>query len=188
MGEKAIKLLSPEEYLAEEKVSAIKHEYLGGAVHAMAGAGVRHNHIAGSAFGSLFTQLRGKPCFPIGSDTKIKIQTRDQTRFYYPDAGVICESGPEDQHFQENPVLIIEVLSDSTRRIDQGEKKDAYLQIPSLQAYLLIETAKPEVTLYARKGEDFTASIFNSLSDTISLPLLELTLSLAELYERVTFD
>lgn len=187
MGGEAIALVAPEDYLAAEKGSTIRHEYLGGAVHAMTGAGVRHNHIATSALLNLGSQLRGKPCFPIGSDTKIKIETNDQTRFYYPDAGVVCESGPEDQHYQEKPVLIIEVLSDSTRRIDQGEKKDAYLQIPSLQAYLLIETEKPEVTVYQSEGEKFVASLFTKLEDIITLSTFDLTLPLNELYERVEF-
>ena len=138
-------------------------------------------------FLSLGSQLRGQTCFPIGSDTKVKIDTGDQTRFYYPDAGVVCESGPEDQHFQEKPVLIIEVLSDSTRRIDQGEKKDAYLQIPTLEAYLLIETEKAEVTVYERKENQFIATLFNTLADIISLSSLGLSLPLAELYERVDF-
>lgn len=181
-------LISPEDYLAAEKDSPIKHEYLGGVVHAMAGAGTRHNHIAGSAFLSLGTQLRGKSCFPISSDTKIKIDTGNQTRFYYPDAGMVCESNPDEDHFQEKPVLIIEVLSHSTRRTDQSEKKDAYLLIPSLKAYLLIETDRPEVTVYERKNGHFVASIYNDLADLIAFPDLAVSLPLADLYERIDFS
>lgn len=188
MGEKAIALISPADYLAKEKCSPVKREYLGGVIHALAGAGIRHNHIAGSAFGSLFTQLRGKGCFPINSDTKIRIDTGSQTRFYYPDAGMVCQSNPDEDHFQDQPVLIIDFLSDSTRRTDQSEKKDAYLLIPSLKAYLMIETARPEVTVYERRDGQFVASVYNDLADSIAFPELGVSLALAELYERVDFS
>ena len=188
MGEKATALISPEDYLAAEKNSPTKHEYLGGIVHAMAGASARHNHIAGSAFLTLGNQLRGKDCFPINSDTKIRIDTGDQIRFYYPDVGMVCQSTPENQHYQDQPVIIIEVLSPSTRRIDQGEKKDAYLTIPSLQAYLLIETEHPEITVYERRDGQFIATIYQELSETIALPDLAVSFKVAEVYERIDFS
>jgi len=70
------------DYLAGEEVSEVKHEYLGGTVHAMAGASNRHNGIATSALLALGTQLRGKTCQPFNSDTKVRIEFPDHTRFY----------------------------------------------------------------------------------------------------------
>ena len=81
-----------EDYLAGEEVSDVKHEYLGGTVHAMAGATNQHNTIAGNAFALLHGQLRGKSCQPFNSDTKVRIEFPDHTRFYYPDAMVVCDS------------------------------------------------------------------------------------------------
>ena len=104
-----------EDYLAGEQVSDVKHEYLGGTVHAMAGASNRHNTITTNSLGSLYGTLRGKPCQPFNSDTKVRIEFPDHTRFYYPDTMVVCDSNTDTDHSQDRPVVIIEVLSDSTR-------------------------------------------------------------------------
>jgi hypothetical protein len=72
--------ISVADYLAGEEVSQTKHESLGGAVHAMAGATIRHNDIAGNCFATLHTKLRGKPRRPSNSDTKIRIEFPDHIR------------------------------------------------------------------------------------------------------------
>lgn len=115
--------LSIEKYLLGEEDSDVKHEFLGGVVHAMAGGTNRHNSIAFSAMLSLGNQLRGKLCQPFNSDTKVKIEFSDHTRFYYPDAMVVCRKNPETDHFQSLPDVLIEVLSESTRRTDMGKKR-----------------------------------------------------------------
>src|SRR5207253_6291531 len=132
-------LISIEDYLAGELVSPVKHEYLGGVVHAMAGARNTHNIIAGNIFAALHARLRGRRCRPFNSDTKIRVRLPTHVRFYYPDASVVCHSNAQNDSFQDEPVVIFEVLSKATRRIDGGEKKDAYLTIPSLSAYVLLE-------------------------------------------------
>ncbi|MCU0752372.1 MAG: Uma2 family endonuclease [Akkermansiaceae bacterium] len=180
--------ISVSDYLAGEELSETKHEYLGGTVHAMAGASIRHNNISGNCFASLHAKLRGKPCHPYNSDTKIRIEFPDHTRFYYPDAMVACQSNPDTDHFQTQPVVIIEVLSDSTRRTDLGEKRDAYLTISSLKVLLFVEPDAPSVTLYRRLPEGgFTTERHVGLEAEIPLPEIETSLSLAELYENVDF-
>lgn len=129
-------LVSVEDYLAGELDSPIKHEYLGGAVYAMAGARNRHNRIATNTLVAIGVRLRGQPCQPCNSDTKIRVRLPTQTRFYYPDASVVCQPNSDDESFQDHPAVIAEVLSKKTRRIDEVEKKDAYLTIPSLGVYL----------------------------------------------------
>src|SRR5262245_59045822 len=131
-------LVSVEDYLAGELVSPVKHEYLGGVVYAMAGARNKHNLIAGNTFVAIGARLRGRRCRPYHSDTKIRIRLPSQVRFYYPEMSVVCRPNPLDDSFQDEPAVLFEVLSRSTRRIDEGEKKDAYLTIPSLSAYVLI--------------------------------------------------
>jgi Uma2 family endonuclease len=174
------------DYLAGEEISETKHEYLGGTVHAMAGATNQHNSIAVSALVALGAQLRGKPCQPFNSDTKVRIEFPDHTRFYYPDALVVCQSSPASDHFQTQPVVVIEVLSDSTRRTDLGEKRDAYLTIPSLKVLLFIESESFAVTLHRRLQEGgFTIERHSGLDAIIPLPEIDASLSLAELYERV---
>ncbi len=181
-------LLSVEEYLEGEEFAEVKHEYLGGTVHAMAGATIRHNNIATNALGMLYGQLRGKSCQPFNSDTKVRIEYPDHTRFYYPDAMVVCQSNPETDHFQNQPVVVIEVLSESTRRTDMGEKRDGYLAIPSLKVLILVETDTPSVILYRRKPEGgFSCELYEGLDSVVPLPEIEVELGLGELYERVVF-
>ena len=143
-------LVCVDDYLAGELDSPIKHEYLGGVVYAMAGARNLHNRIATNTIVALGARLRGQPCQPYNSDTKIRVRLPTQTRFYYPDASVVCRPNPDDDSYQDEPAVIAEVLSKRTRRIDEGEKKDAYLTIPSLNVYLLIEQESAVVHVYRR--------------------------------------
>lgn len=180
--------ISIEDYLAGEEVSDVKHEYLGGIVHAMAGATNGHNTISGNAFGLLFGHLRGKSCQPFNSDTKIRIQFPDQTRFYYPDAMVVCVPNPATDRFQDRPVVVFEVLSESTRRTDLGEKLQAYLTIPSLEVLLYVEPDSPFVTVHRRRAAGgFATEHHAGLDAVIPLPEIEAQLALADLYERVDF-
>ena len=180
--------ISIADYLAGEEISDVKHEYLGGTVHAMAGATNQHNIVAGTIFGILFGMLRGKPCQPFNSDTKVRIEFPDHTRFYYPDAMVVCESNPASDHFQNQPVVIIEVLSDSTRRADLIEKRDAYFTLPSLKVLIFVEAEFPSVNLHRAKTEGgFAVEHHSGLEATIPLPEIDASLALAEVYERVTF-
>ena len=175
-----------EDYCSGEEISEVKHEYLGGTVHAMAGATNQHNRIAGSCFGFLYGKLRGKPCEPFNSDTKVRIEFPDHTRFYYPDAMVVCEPKSGTEHFQDRPVVIVEVLSDSTRRTDLCEKRDAYLTIPTLKVLLFIEPDAPSVQVFRSKpGGGFASEHYSGLDGVIPLPEIEADLPLAELYERV---
>ncbi len=180
--------ISIDDYLAGEEVSDVKHEYLGGIVHAMAGATNRHNTIALNSLVSLSVQLRGKTCQPFNSDTKVRIQFPDQTRFYYPDAMVVCVPNPATDRFQDRPVVVIEVLSESTRRTDLGEKLHAYLTIPSLGVLLYVEPDTPFVTVHRRRAAGgFAIEHHAGLDAVIPLPEIEAQLSLADLYERVDF-
>ena len=176
------------DYLAGEELGDVKHEFLGGIVHAMAGASNQHNAIAVNAVLSLGTQLRGKSCRPFNSDTKVRIEYPDHTRFYYPDALVVCHPNPSTDHFQDWPVAVIEILSDSTRRADLGEKRDAYLTIPSLKVLIFAESESPAVIVHRRKTEGGFAVVAHSgIDDVIPLPEIDASLPLAELYEQVEF-
>lgn len=178
-------LMTVAEYLAGEEAATSKHEYLGGTVHAMAGATNQHNTIALNAQFLLLGQLRGKPCQPFNGDTKVRIELPDHTRFYYPDAMVVCHPNPPTDHFQELPVVVIEVLSESTRRTDLGEKRDAYLAIASLKVFLCIEPHRAEITVWRRRVEGgFAVGRHSGLDDVVPLPEVGATLPLAGIYER----
>ena len=185
---KQIELVSVEDYLAGELASDVKHEYSGGFVYAMAGARNVHNTIATALLGSLYAQLRGKSCAPFNSDTKVRVQFPTHTRFYYPDAMVVCEPNPPDVTFQDHPVVIAEVVSNATRRIDEGEKRDAYLTIHSLMAYLVVETDRPRVVVHRRTDRGFVAEAYEGAGAVIPLEAIDAELPFTELYERVEFQ
>jgi Uma2 family endonuclease len=184
---KKLNLVSVEDYLADELVSPVKHEYLGGVVYAMAGARNSHNRIAGNTFFALTSSLLGRPCEAFNSDTKIRIHLRGHTRFYYPDVSVTCRPNPETDSFQDEPAAICEVLSRRTRRIDEGEKKDAYLTIPSLKFYVLIEQDSPAAVVFRRTSQGFVREVHEGLDAIIPLQEIEIDLPLAEIYRGVNF-
>jgi Uma2 family endonuclease len=182
-----LNLISVEDYLAGELESPVKHEYLGGVVYAMAGARNAHNIIATNTLASLHSRLRGRPCRPFNSDTKIRVRLPTHWRFYYPDASVVCRPNPQDDSFQDEPAVIVEVLSKATRRIDGGEKKDAYLTIPSLSAYVLLEQETAAGVVYRRTEQGFVREVYEGREATIPLGEIEIELPLADVYEGVEF-
>jgi Uma2 family endonuclease len=184
---KHVKLVTVEDYLERELHSKVKHEYAGGYIYAMAGARNVHNRVAVAFVGAMLYALRGRPCEPFNSDTKVRVRMPTHTRFYYPDGMVVCDPNSPDDTFQDRPVLIAEVVSATTRRIDEGEKRDAYLSIPELSAYLLIETSSPRVVVHHRTDSGFVARQYEGLDAIIPLEAIESQLALADLYERVDF-
>lgn len=180
--------ISIEEYLASELASPVKHEYVGGVVYAMAGSRNLHNLIVGNVLGTLFARLRSQPCRVWNSDTKVRVRLPNQTRFYYPDASVVCRSNSPDDSFQDDPILIVEVLSQKTRRIDSGEKLDAYLTMPSLAIYLLVEQEDACVVAYRRTDQGFLREVYAELTDVVPLGEIGVELPLAEVYDGVEFS
>jgi Uma2 family endonuclease len=180
-------LVSVDEYLAGELISPRKHEYVGGVVFAMAGARNVHNLIATNTLGAVHARLRGKPCRPYNSDTKVRVRLPSQIRFYYPDVSVICRPNPQSDSFQDEPAVLFEVLSRSTRRIDEGEKKDAYLTIPSLSHYVLIEQEMPAIVTYRRTEQGFVRDVHQGMDAVLPLGEIEIELPLAEIYDGVEF-
>jgi Uma2 family endonuclease len=185
---KQLQPISEAEYLAGELASPVKHEYFGGSVYAMAGAKNVHNRIAKNAITALDIRLLDQTCQPFNSDTKIRIQMPTHTRFYYPDCSVVCDENPPDDSWQEKPVVVLEVLSDSTRRVDEKEKKEAYLSIPSLFAYLLVEQETAAVVVHRRTAGGFSRELHQGLDAVIPLPEIGVELPLRELYRRVEFQ
>lgn len=178
-----------EDYLAGEERSDLKYEYLGGVIHAISGGTNDHAVIAANGILSLGSQLRGKPCRPFGSDAKVRIEFPDHTRFYYPDLQVVCQPNSGTDHYQERPALVLEVLSESTRRTNMGEKKDANLTIPSLKVLLLVESDRPRVVVYRRLRSvgGFEAEEYTGLGESIALAEIGCELPLAELHEGIAW-
>lgn len=182
-----LRQISVEDYLAGELVSQVKHEYLGGFIYAMAGARNVHNRIAGNIFARLHERLRGRDCVPYNSDTKIRVKLPMHVRFYYPDVSVVCDANSPDDSFQDQPMVVVEVLSHNTRRVDYGEKNDAYLSIPSLIVYLLFEQDFPAVTVFRRTDDGFVKETYDDIDAVVTLSEIDTDLPLTEVYEGIEF-
>ena len=134
--------LIEEEYLDGELHSDIRHELINGVAYAMVGATTNHNRISRNVLTEATVHLKGQPCEPFGADMKVKVGKN----FYYPDVMVDCseDAGGKDL-FKQNPVFIVEVLSDSTQLFDRKAKFAAYRDIPTLEEYVLIEQRSNEI-------------------------------------------
>ncbi len=140
-----------DDYLAGEEHADIRYEYVDGAVFAMAGAGERHNRIAGNIFFHLRAAARGGPCGVFISDMKVRVEARNA--MYYPDVLVSCDPTDTQPLYKTRPFLIVEVLSPATEVIDRREKLTGYRTLDSLVDYLLVAQDCRRVELY-RKEED----------------------------------
>ncbi len=178
---------SADEYLSMEEQALTKSEYIDGWIRAMSGATLRHNRVAVNCLVSLANSLKGNQCQPFNSDTKIRIDREGSKRFYYPDVSVVCESNAPTAMFQDRPVLIIEVLSPSTRRYDLDEKMTAYLTLASLECYVVLEQHQPLAIVMRRTKGGFLREVFEGIHATFSLPLLGCSLALRDIYEGIEF-
>lgn len=175
---------TPEDYLKHEAESLLKHEYLDGQIVAMAGAGERHNRIAGNAFFRLRAAARGSRCGVFISDMKLRIETTNA--FYYPDVMLVCAED-DHPHYKTRPCVVIEVLSPSTAAIDQREKWLAYRTLPSLTLYLLVDAEKRHVSYWQRDTDGQWRQ--GTLEETevlgVDCPPLKIPICLDDLYEDV---
>jgi Uma2 family endonuclease len=169
-------------YLRFEEASTIRHEYVRGDVFAMTGGTFRHNQIAGNVFAQLRAATRGGPCHVIISD--VKVQAADDL-IYYPDVAVECVKRRGDDLILDQPCLVVEVTSRSTRRVDRGEKPEAYRHIPSLRAYLIIDQTRRRVTHHSRDANGQWASTELMDAGSFRVPCPDTTLTLDQIYEGV---
>lgn len=178
--------ISVENYLEGERVSPVKHEYVYGEVYAMAGTSDNHNRIAGSIYAALLNGLRSSRCEPFVGDIKVRVTPNV---YYYPDVLVSCEETPEDSHFRNEPILIVEVVSPSTEHIDRREKLLFYQQMPSLQEYVVVEQKKISVEIHRRQPNgSWITYFFNHNDEEVEFQSVEMTMKLEEIYRRVKFE
>jgi Uma2 family endonuclease len=167
--------LTIEEYLRFENDADRRHEFVAGRLYAMSGTTARHNQIALNVVEALRASGAGATCRAYAIDLKVRAA---DDRVYYPDVVVSCESHGGESTIIAAPCLIAEVTSPSTRRTDRGEKLDAYLAMPSLRQYLVVERDRRHVTSYVRddSNEWTRAEIVSSATVSIVCPTGELPL------------
>jgi Uma2 family endonuclease len=171
-----------DEYLVWEEKSSIKHEYVGGEVYAMSGVTVRHNLITLNIARALHGVARKRGCRMLATDVKLRAAA---DRIYYPDNMLVCGKAASVDLVVDAPSMIVEVTSPSTRGTDRREKLDAYMRLPSLQGYLIVDQRRRHVLAYTRgRGAEWTREEAAGTGE-VRLAFLGATLSLDDIYEDV---
>jgi Uma2 family endonuclease len=182
-------LISREAYLALERESDERHEYIAGEVFAMAGGTETHALIIGNLIAALHSPTRRRGCRIYPGDVRIAISAIDI--YTFPDVSLVCGQPQHEENRRDillNPKVVIEVLSPSTERYERGQKFHQYQHIPSLDAYILVAQELPLIEQYVRHSEqEWLYSAARGLDATLALPTLECSLALADAYDLVEF-
>lgn len=173
--------IDAQQYIQGELNSTIKHELINGEVFAMVGASAVHNLISLNIAGALHQHLKGKPCRPYMNDMKVRIAEN----FYYPDVLVDCSKLSSNMYFVETPILLVEVLSASTKSYDKTFKLQQYQLIPTLQEYLMVDQDRQLVELRSRL-DDWQPQYYE-MGDELMLQSVGLKLSVADVYDGIDF-
>ncbi|MCK5696779.1 MAG: Uma2 family endonuclease [Gammaproteobacteria bacterium] len=176
--------ISEADYLAGERISEIKHDYIEGLVYAMAGASENHNLISNNLVRELGNILKQKKssCKVFSSDMKVRLSNTG-TLFFYPDVMLCCEPDDNNDYYKQSPIIIVEVLSQSTRKNDKTRKKMAYINIPTLQEYIIIDQEFCEVEIFC-KSNNWASTVY-LLGDTITLASIDISLLVEDIYYQV---
>jgi Uma2 family endonuclease len=181
--------LTPQEYLARERRAEFKSEFFRGETIAMAGASFAHTRLRDNLARILGNAFEGTPCQALSGDLRVKVAA--DGRYTYPDLVVVCgEPEFEDAVLDTllNPVMLVEVLSDSTERLDRGAKFHSYQRIESLREYVMISQHAPVVERYVRhEGESWLLTPTVGLGASVTFDSIGVSVTLADIYQRVRF-
>ncbi len=176
------------EYLEWEVRQELKHEYIDGVIIEMTGGTFTHTRIKTNLGGLLFARLDFSDFVLCNSDMRVRVSP---TRYVYPDFSVVRgEARLEDDKELTllNPVFVVEVTSPSSATRDRVDKLGYYLEVPSIQAYLIVEQDRPSAHLHTRADDGWKLQIFDSPADVIPLPLLNCELPLEQVYRGIEFS
>lgn len=181
---KEIAEIKIEDYLAGEKISQLRHEYIDGQVFAMAGASKRHNRISQNIGFLCRSRLVGSDCESFVENVKLRA---DAVTFYYPDVVVTCEKS-DDEYVIHEPILIIEVISPTTERTDRYEKLQVYRRIPTLLEYAIVWQDEMLIEIHRRAdAENWTIERYNEPEETINFDSINLAAKLSDIYQNIEF-
>lgn len=191
MAQRAKRHFSVEEYFAIDDAAEQRSEYFDGDIFLMAGGSTRHNAIGANVITELSIALRDRPCQVFTSDQRILIS--EHRAYSYPDVTVVCgdpQFVPDRDDTITNPLLIVEVLSDSTESFDRGLKFSRYRSILTLEHYLLIQQSRPQIEYYRRTPDGWLLKAFEHLTDSLALPFPggPINLELAAIYRKIEFE
>ena len=173
-----------EEYVALERSSNVKHEYLEGQIYGFAGGSPEHAALASAFVGLLFPRLAGSRCRSFSSDLRIRIRATGLAT--YPDVTVICgraETDPEDDHAITNPTLSVEVLSQSTEQYERADKFEHYKHLESLQQYVLVAQERRQIDLWSREEDGAWSCCTAHDGETLELESIAARFEVGTLYD-----
>lgn len=174
-------VLALTDYFATERLSPQKHEFADGQIYVMAGGSRPHNYLAFRFMSAVARQLEGGSCFGMPSDQRIS--TPDGL-YTYPDGSIYCGAiTAGEQDTATNPVVLLEVLSDSTRAYDRGEKLDRYKSIPTLRHVVLVEPDAVDVEVWTRGESGWTRTVCVDRAGRVRLDVIGVDLAVAEIYD-----
>jgi Uma2 family endonuclease len=186
-----------EEYLALERQSEERHEYLDGLIYAMAGESPQHGTVCVNSTGQLYNQLLGTPCQVFSKDIKVRsgplplVRHSTKGLFSFPDLLVVCgalEFLDEYRDVLLNPKVIIEVLSPTTEAFDRGKKFWRYrTYLSSLTDYLMVAQSMPMIDHYVHRSGEWVLNTVSGFEGTVNIASIGCSLRLADVYDRVTF-
>ena len=195
-------IISVEQYLNDEPKREKRHELINGKLHARTDASINHQRICGNFICLFGNHLEATKCDTFGSNMKVNVDSN----FFYPDVAVDCSFDEQTPYYSKTPIIIVEVLSGSTARIDRTIKRLSYINIASLKEYVLIEQDFVYVEVMRKndewakrnksEGRSFSSSEVEEwtsdrrsshyfLGDEVYFESIDLTLSVADIYARV---
>jgi Uma2 family endonuclease len=179
--------VTPDEYLALDRAAEAKSEYCAGRIIAFAGAGKSHNLIVANVIAGVHRQLIDRPCNVYPSDMRVLISNTGM--YAYPDVAITCgreEFADSRNDVLLNPIVLIEVLSESTANYDRGAKFEHYRRIESLREYILISQVPYAVDHYVRRVDaQWLLTEFDAAADVVKHSSIDCELSLSEVYAKV---
>jgi len=179
---------SVEEYLAIDNEADYKSEYVAGEIFAMGGATSKHVLIAGNTAREFGNRLRDTNCQVYSADLRIQVDLDNV--YYYPDVVVVCgrpEYRDSRRNSVTNPLVIVEVLSLTTRNYDRGDKFAHYRRLDSLREYILIDQETCHVEHFVRKEGIWEFSESDDCQGNLVIPTLDITIALREIYAKLEF-
>lgn len=183
-GESSSRNMTVDEYLAFEEASPWRHEYIDGWVYAMSGATVAHNKLTFQLAKALSDRLSGGSCQVFLTDLKLRLRLGEDEVFYYPDVMVACRPEEWGPDFIRNPKMVAEVLSPSTRHIDQREKSLNYRRTASIEEYIILSQNDWQVFLH-RREDRWVRRVVSGADGVLELRSLGVALPLKGIYDGV---
>lgn len=182
MADAAKRRVTYAEYLTLESTSATRHDYVAGAIVAMAGATIEHGRLVSRLTVLLSAAIQGRPCVVLSQDVRLRIRSADRST--YPDLQVVCgqvERDPDDENAVTNPLAIVEVLSDSTAESDRGDKFADYRRLRSLREYVLVSQRERRIDVFRRDGKRWVLDEYGR-DESVRLETLDVSVAVDHVY------